>query len=206
MKAIPSVLFSQLRGKAGTVVASGWKGIPYVRRHLIPANPNSAGQQTQRALFAKVVSWWHDLESQVQDECEALVEGLSMSGYNAFVKRNLKDLADAVDPRIMPLNATVNPINTFAGAAGGGAKTIDVTWVQGEADALDTVYIIAAEDDGGDPGDNLAVIEKDTNTTDVLGSTLTMGKASTLYHLWCLVEDGSDHFSVADYTTATSNA
>lgn len=36
-----------------------WKGIKCVREYIIPANPNTAGQQTQRAIFTSAVDGYH---------------------------------------------------------------------------------------------------------------------------------------------------
>ena len=36
-----------------------WKGIKCVREYVIPANPNTAGQQTQRAFFTTAVDGYH---------------------------------------------------------------------------------------------------------------------------------------------------
>lgn len=199
MKAILSVLLSDLRGKAGNVVASAWKGINYFREHVIPANPNTAAQQTQRACMTRGVAWWHDIEAQVQDECKRLVAGLPLSGFNGFIKRNVKDMADSVDLRIIPLNADVLPIGTLAAATGAGlTKEIDLTFAQGEAVAADELYIIACTYFAGALGPALSLIEKETTNPDAGTLTITMPTADEPYMVYVLVEHPADStFSVA---------
>jgi len=50
MAKVKGPLFSlDARGQiAKTLVYMGWKGIADVRKYVIPANPNTAAQQTQR--------------------------------------------------------------------------------------------------------------------------------------------------------------
>lgn len=52
-----SVLFSDIRNKIGDqVVFSSWKGRPYMRAFVVPANPNTKKQQAQRAMMIEAVS------------------------------------------------------------------------------------------------------------------------------------------------------
>ncbi|HUX17157.1 MAG TPA: hypothetical protein VMW52_11840, partial [Phycisphaerae bacterium] len=124
MKYTGTIVVAALSGSAADVTASRWKGLGYFRTRVIPANPNSAGefgQAEHRSRFARCVSWWHDVEQQIQDECARLTFGLARSGFNHFTDRNLTDMSkgtalsrkDAVPPRIMPLNASVNPIGAL---------------------------------------------------------------------------------------------
>ena len=47
------------RGSVGkTLVASAWKGVKYMRQHIVPANPSTAAQVAQRALFSSVTQFW----------------------------------------------------------------------------------------------------------------------------------------------------
>lgn len=48
------------RGQIGKAfVYFPWKGIACVREYIIPANPNTAGQQTQRGYFTTAVDEYH---------------------------------------------------------------------------------------------------------------------------------------------------
>jgi len=208
MKVRWSPLISQASGATGPIVASRWRGIDYIRERIVPANPKSADQMTQRNFLTKCVAWWHDLEEQVQDYCKLLVLGEPMSGFNAFTKRNLKDMADEVECRIMPLNAVPNPITTLAGVAGAATKEISLTWVQGEADPADSIYCLAGEiAEAGDIPANLALSDTGIATAGTEACTAIMGKADQLYAIWALVEHEEDSsFSIAAFCEATSKA
>lgn len=84
-----SVLFSDIRNKLGeSVVFSMWKGRPYMRSYVVPANPNSLKQQANRDHMAKIVAMYQenikgDEDNKAAWNLEALPR--SISGYNIFV-------------------------------------------------------------------------------------------------------------------------
>lgn len=84
-----SVLFSDIRNKLGeSVVFSMWKGRPYMRSYVVPANPNSLKQQANRDHMAKIVAMFQnnikgDADNKAAWDLEALPR--SISGYNIFV-------------------------------------------------------------------------------------------------------------------------
>lgn len=54
-----SPLFSDLRNKLGdSVVFSSWKGRPYARQLVEPANPNTPSQQAFRDGMTNIVNDW----------------------------------------------------------------------------------------------------------------------------------------------------
>jgi len=79
------------RGKiAKTLVFLSWKGIDTVRKYVIPANPKSADQQTQRGYFSNAITAWHTDGYNTLDVAAwnllALAQKAIASGYNLFVK------------------------------------------------------------------------------------------------------------------------
>ena len=220
MKYTGTILVAGLSGSAADVTASKWKGIGYFRTRVIPANPNSPGefgQAEHRGRFATVVAWWHDLEEQVKDDVARLMFGQAVSGFNGFTKRNLQDVSLGTAkvrkefqwPRIMPLNASVNPIaDDLALDAGEETKELDLSWSQGESDEADKMYFVAGEaaDEDAVPA-NLFLVEKDITLTNGSPSTLTMPSAGQGYRIFALVEHTEDHtFSIARTAFGTSKA
>jgi len=204
---IPSVLISDISGKAGTVVFSKWKGRLYVRRHCIPANPNTPDQQTQRGWMRAVVAWWHDLEQQVQDHCGELAAVEQISGFNAFVARNVKDLYDMVHARIMPLNAETNPIADNLGASAGASGQIDLTWTLGEAAGANKVYVLTGLLDADGNVQNLTLFQKETTAASAGALTVTGLTPGTNYGIWLLVEHiATSKFSIARYNESLTGA
>lgn len=82
------------RGKlAKTLVYSAWKGLATARQYVVPANPNSADQQTQRNAMTGVVSFYRNYmaaEGATAWNLAASVLSSAMSGFNAFCSNAVK--------------------------------------------------------------------------------------------------------------------
>jgi hypothetical protein len=113
-------LFSlKASGQLGkSLVYMSWKGINDVRQYVIPANPKTAGQQTQRGFFTGAVNAWHTDGLTVLDVAAwnlfALASKVVASGFNMFTKFY-------VDAKVMvhtwvPLSAVVASAITATGA------------------------------------------------------------------------------------------
>lgn len=72
-----------------SIVFSSWKGINYVKKYVVPANPNSTDQQTQRAYFGNAVDAFHGAEYILSDRLSlnraATFSGKAQSGFNLMV-------------------------------------------------------------------------------------------------------------------------
>ena len=71
------------------IVFSNWKGWPYVRSRVIPANPQTNSQQSQRTLLTSGVATWQSVVSQVtgsKTSWDYYASGLGMSGFNRYMK------------------------------------------------------------------------------------------------------------------------
>jgi len=79
-------------GKVGNVVGGKWKATNYMRSWVIPANPNSARQQAQRGSMGRIVLIAQGILSTVLQTYWDPFQS-KMSGYNAFVKQNIKKLS-----------------------------------------------------------------------------------------------------------------
>ena len=66
MKLTFSPLVAGMSGKAAHAVAASWKGVPYVRKLVIPHNPKSAAQVIQRGYFARMPSWFRSLPTDLK--------------------------------------------------------------------------------------------------------------------------------------------
>lgn len=87
----PLMSFAASGQLAKTLVFMRWKGIPTVRQYVIPANPKSTGQITQRGYFEDGVDDYHDTAKlNAADKTAwnryAAILAKPMSGFNAFVK------------------------------------------------------------------------------------------------------------------------
>ena len=84
------LMSAEARGKlADSIVFFPWKGIAAVRQWVVPANPKSSDQQTQRGHLTDAVAKWHGVSWSDADitawNLYASTLG-PMSGFNAFVK------------------------------------------------------------------------------------------------------------------------
>lgn len=85
------------RGKiGGALVYFPWKGIDCVRSYVIPANPQTDAQVTQRGYMTSAVAEWHGTEYTSADvqawNTYAGVLAAIMSGFNAMVKKFIEEI------------------------------------------------------------------------------------------------------------------
>jgi hypothetical protein len=124
MAKVNGALFSLgARGKfAKTMVYMSWKGIDDVRQYVIPANPKTAAQTTQRGHLAYAVEEYKSLPFNTIDKQAlsiwASTEARPMSGFNKFIKEEIDMLIKGWTP---------NPAYKFAVTSNsGGSISFDV--------------------------------------------------------------------------------
>jgi len=93
----PLLSFGGSGSIAKSMVFSKWKGRPYVRRHVIPANPQSTAQTLTRDIFRNLSSIWLNLVPGGQTPWDRFAEGQVLTGRNAYMGKNLAVLRGEVD-------------------------------------------------------------------------------------------------------------
>jgi len=106
----PLLSFDAAGTIAKTAVFAKWKGRGYVRRYVIPSNPQTSEQTLTRNTFGFLQSVYKIAPSLVTDAWDAYARGKVMTGRNAFGKFNIAALRGEVDLD----NITLSP-----GALGG---------------------------------------------------------------------------------------
>lgn len=85
-------------GASGTIgkaiTFSNWKGIPYARTRVVPANPNSTAQQEVRGVFATLNEMWKRMPAQARLPWDYAVRGLPLTARNRWIQVNLPLLKD----------------------------------------------------------------------------------------------------------------
>lgn len=84
-----SPVFSDIRNAMGeNVVFSQWKGRPYMRSWVKPANPQTSRQMAHRAVLKELVKRFQSLKSDPDVLAEWNIEALPyvVSGFNIFTK------------------------------------------------------------------------------------------------------------------------
>jgi len=175
-----SALISAASGKIGDIVMSKWKGIPYVRRRVIPANPQSGDQCLQRFCLKTALTLWQSVKSWAKAPWTVSVSGYALSGYNSFmdiVMTKLKPMLTAggvgEDPTwtspavtaLSPYNANyAELIDVQAGTP--GDTTMTITWTaRAGADADNKVLPCNRLDDDTFWDSDTAVLESAATVT-----------------------------------------
>lgn len=84
----PLLSFDASGAIAKTQVYSTWKGRPYVRRYVIPANPDSAEQQLTRKTFSWLNNVWKFMPGGATAAWEAYADVNRFTARNGFIKIN----------------------------------------------------------------------------------------------------------------------
>jgi len=110
----PLLSFGASGSVAKTQVYSRWKGRAYVRRHVIPANPNSSEQQLTRNAFTWLSGVWKNSPALLTAPWDLYAQGQVLTGRNAFIGQNTA----ALRPEVLNTTMIFSP-----GAKGGPAPT-----------------------------------------------------------------------------------
>ena len=182
-KVVFSALLSSASGKIGDVVMSRWKGIHYVRRRVIPANPQTGDQCLQRYVLKSALLMWQGVKSWAKDPWTLAVTGYAWSGYNRFMDLCMHALEPqftaggvGVDPTwstpavtvMTPYNAAyAELIDVQAGV--GGANKITITWTARGGVAADNKVIPCVRLDEGTTWTVASPVLESAATVDITG-------------------------------------
>lgn len=140
MAKLTAPLFSfGARGQlAKTLVYFPWKGIDAVRSYVVPANPNSAGQQTQRGLMLDAVGAWHTIGLDADDVTAwnryAATRPSPQSGFNAFC-------AAVIELRRVPFTQAALAMGFNGSVIDSGAGQVDMAITEdGSAITVDFLW------------------------------------------------------------------
>lgn len=116
----------------GAMVFSKWKGRPYVRELVKPANPRSGGQVSMRAMIKFLSQEWAGLGAPEKATWAAPAAAKVVSNFNAYTssgaKRNRSFLAPSQSYPVVP-GIAVDAIDTFTAVAGVREITISLNTV-----------------------------------------------------------------------------
>ncbi len=87
----PFLSFGASGSIAKTLVASKWKGRPYVRQHVIPSNPQSVAQTLTRDAFASAAAIWKLMGPLGRAPWERFATGQVLTGRNAMQGRYVSE-------------------------------------------------------------------------------------------------------------------
>jgi len=166
-------ILGPLNGKVGGVVAATWKGINYVRGYVIPANPQTTDQTTNRTKFGLIVAKAKQiLGSILQVYWDPLVSG--MSGFNKFVSTNALLMDPDFDYTVMKVaegNLEGQEIDAINYATGTGA--IECDWsmnILGNGLSSDIMTCVIFDDDN-----DVAYVNAETRNDEQILLTIPTG-------------------------------
>lgn len=149
----PLLSFGASGTVAKTAVYSKWKGRPYVRRHVVPANPQSTAQMTTRNTFGNASLIWRLATTELAAAWNLAATGRVLTGRNLFIGEYVRVLRGEANRQDMVFSpGAKSGLPAFSFTATGGAGVIDgVITAPGLPDGWDIVKGIMVAISDGDP-------------------------------------------------------
>lgn len=189
-------IISEARGAVADCVFSVWKGRPYIRQRVIPANPQSDDQTAVRESLARCVELWQSLEKDITNVQDAYATGYRMSGFNNFIKDNRAAEQAETELKITPPNKEIDPVAALTDAGGGASGSIILTWTGGTVGTTFKVYVLTRKD----AENEFVLAEKDTTLTSEGTVTITELTPGSSYDCFVINENtDDDSMSVSDF-------
>jgi len=192
-----------------TMVYAKWRGVQYVRRHVVPANPRTAEQMLTRDAFRFLNQLWAQAPALFREPWAAYSRGKPLTDRNAFIKFNIPVLRERTDLAGLIGSPGVGggfPLVNLVATGGTGSITASATvpalpsgW------ATDYVVFVAVRDQ--DPHEDLIAPPVVQSATTSPYSVTFSGLASGTYRVlaWARYTkpDGDKAFSVSLIASAT---
>lgn len=113
----------------GALVLSHWKGQPYARALVTPANPKSGGQTGVRQMLRFLSQYWTTVTAADKATWEPGASAGNYSPFNEYIKVGLKRNRNFLAPSTAfpaAVSDTPSPIDTFTATAGERQITIEI--------------------------------------------------------------------------------
>jgi hypothetical protein len=110
-----------------TLTFAKWKGRPYVRNRVVPANPKSSGQLGIRAMLKFLGAAWTALSAPDRASYNADAAANSISAFNAYIAYNMARWRDALLPsQTKPAELAHSGSSVTGMTLTGGAGSVNV--------------------------------------------------------------------------------
>jgi len=195
---------------AKTMVFSRWRGIPYVRRHVIPANPNTTGQALTRNTFTMLTELWKVAGPLLVEPWGLYATGRKFLDRNAFIGQNVALVRSASDLALFRASPGARgglPPDSFSAAAGSGIITCTFT---NPTPPTGWAIVAAIAVTFPDQAPNIAFVGPATEGEDTVTpfDTVVLSSLTTVLHqvfgfLEWTKPDGTSAFSVSLQDSAT---
>lgn len=147
MKVSFTPVFSAASGKTGDIVASNWKGRAYIRRRVIPNNPNTVAQQAVRTSMARVVELFRTLDVKATGWLNTRGTLQRISGANKFASLNraLEQASSLLVP--LPPIVMIDAIADFAYDSEPVAGSLKADWTDPVVTGYTKVFFATRQTD-----------------------------------------------------------
>jgi len=115
---------------AKSVVFAKWRGVPYARVHVVPANPQTTAQTLTRECFQFGDDQFKRMLALAQSVWNAAAQGKAFTARNKFISSYVSRLRPQPDMTDYLSSPGVNgglPLISFSAVAGGASGEIDVS-------------------------------------------------------------------------------
>lgn len=197
MAKIPAGILGRIIGKVGDVVGASWKGIPYIRQYVIPANPNTDAQKAERDLFRDIVYLAKSLLGPVlQIFWDPFLR--QNSGWAQFIGETRKVyLVEGTYDNVLIARGTLEgALITTAGYTGSDVTFVWSPTVLGNGQATDKACVFVFDKE------NKVGFFQATEQRSDAASVLTVGSGRTVGNLqaWLFFADSSTAPTVVSYS------
>jgi len=84
-------ILKSISGRMGPVVFYHYNDRQYMRRYVVPRNPNTIEQTKRRKTFADAVNSWQTLAEYKKTQWNHRALALPMSGYNLYISKQMRN-------------------------------------------------------------------------------------------------------------------
>lgn len=177
---------------AGAIVYSKWKGRPYARALVRPANPKSGGQVGIRQMFKFLSQQWQNVDAGNQATWETKANQQVVSEFNAYMGYNQFRWADFTAPTMHDPEATADtPATIGSPAAVAGVRSITVTVpITTAADGWGVAFFRSLSSSFSTAVDNLRHVGRIVATADVVFVDSPLEADTYYYNFREFTEDG----------------
>ena len=162
-------------------VYATWRGVPYARRHVVPANPKSTEQGKTRTAFTFLNNVWRLAPSDFNTPWTAYSSGKALFNRNAWLQKNLLWLRPKGSAAKTSLDGLIMSPGAKAGLVADPVWTVNAGAIEAVADAPSplpsgwtvTHFTVAAIREQDPQSGTLYDILTDTTDAPSSGSTWT---------------------------------
>lgn len=169
----PLLSFGGSGSIADAMTFSRWKGRPYVRQKVTPANPQSAAQTLTRNAFALANAMWKTAPAEFTQSWDLFATGQVLTGRNAYVSSFVKNCRGETDLEDM----------IFSPGAKGGIAASSVTPTAGD-DQVTVALVAPVLPSGWLINNSFAAVAPDVDPSTVIANAIVAGS------------DNSDPYSI----------